>query len=189
MKIVFAFLLACLALPCHAGKLAGPAYVNANFPNRFPLFYFYGAVDATRGKAWCPPKEMQIEEIHNIVVTKRRNIPEDRSLGTALMETLEKEFPCGNVKTDVPPEMTWKRLAAFSGKYLGDYLYGVSDSTRGKAWCLRRIIKPDEVNGRVYEFVSKLPPERLYENAAALTLEALHNLAPCRKSNPSTRKH
>jgi hypothetical protein len=67
MKIVFAFLLACLALPCHAGKLAGPMYKPRPISDGFTVYptkyYFYGAVAVT----------LVLEALHNLAPCRKSN--------------------------------------------------------------------------------------------------------------------
>ena len=197
-KIIPVLVLGFLALPCYADRLAGPMYTGTSLASGFPTFYFYGAVDATRNKTWCPPEEMGIDEIKDVAVTRFRELPKKRlseSCGALLVEILEKKFPCGKVRKEaVSPEMTGSQLLEHVppgsiGKEVNDYISGVSDSTRGKAWCLRWILKPSDVNIEVFSLIRKFPQDRLRENAATLVMEALHKLAPCRKPNTSIMRN
>lgn len=60
------------------------------------------------------------------------------------------------------------------------YLLGVLDSTEGKTWCSYNQLKTVTLNEFVFEYLKKLPAERLQARASTLIEEALQNTFPCK---------
>ncbi|GEM_PF-1490790 len=63
------------------------------------------------------------------------------------------------------------------------YMLGVADATEGKVWCSYKRAKIGTLREWSYEYISKLPAERLQEKASKLLLEALEKHFPCEKEN------
>lgn len=61
------------------------------------------------------------------------------------------------------------------------YLLGVLDTTEGKVWCNYKSFKTTTLRENIFEYLKKLPPERLNERASAIIAEVLSRDFPCGK--------
>lgn len=60
------------------------------------------------------------------------------------------------------------------------YLLGVLDSTEGKSWCSYSELKTVTINEFVFEYLKKLPVEKLKSRASILIENALQQSFPCK---------
>ena len=66
----------------------------------------------------------------------------------------------------------------------GMYLLGVMDTTEGTVWCNYTFFKTISLHETVYEYIKKLPEERLKESASSIIIEALSEFSNlCKKSD------
>ena len=64
------------------------------------------------------------------------------------------------------------------------YLLGVMDTTEGTVWCSYSRFKTISLHTTVYEYIKKLPEERLKESASSIIIEALSEFSNlCKKSD------
>jgi hypothetical protein len=60
------------------------------------------------------------------------------------------------------------------------YIFGVADTTAGKAWCSPRKLTITELASTTYDYLAKLPASRLSDPAAGAITQALKAAYPCK---------
>jgi hypothetical protein len=84
------------------------------------------------------------------------------------------------LKGDLAPEASDSELRRMLSAARGEaYIAGVADQAGSTGWCGAGKILPHELASHVFTHLEALPPQRLEENAAKLTGEALASIFPC----------
>jgi hypothetical protein len=179
--------------------------VGRSTDQRYARGYLDGVVDLSRGRSWCVPRGVELNEADEQVVSElAKMVPglAKQALGAfpsyagrVLLDQYIANFPVADACTSVPhltgdellthqlvpPGITkWDQSLDDSYKrhYAEGYQAGVVDATQGRNWCAPSRMKPGEVDDRVWTEIKKRRGA-MPGNAAIILLELYSVRFPC----------
>jgi len=215
MKAKAAILALTVAACAHAGEVKRPPHITGEqliaalrgdarfFARPFVLGYIAGVADATQGRGWCLPQDLNPESGDRQVLDKlatRRDAVMQSFASSVLVEQYRVAFPSVGNTCRVRARLTGNQYvdwaAAIHRKsgaekfnpspeeqehevFTDGYVGGVVDATQGTDWCPDRRIKPDELDAIGYWGVVDQPAGSLPDNAATLLHEVFIAKYPC----------